>query len=310
MVAGLALAHPLLTSKKSSIKMKVEILYPAQSLLGEGPLWHAERNSCFWVDIERGILFEYHWINKATKTWKFNGRLTSVCPSKENCLILSLNTGIARFDLNTEKLELLINIESGITNNRCNDAKCDSSGRLWIGTMDMSFKPGASSLYCIDKNLSVKKKLGNLTISNGMAWTADNKRMYFIDSPTQTIQSYSFESISGDILFEKNAVYIPEEMGTPDGMCIDSEGMLWVAHWGGYGVYRWNPLNGDLLEKIEIPVPHVTSCAFAGENLDHLIITTARGDLNEDELKKYPESGNVFILKTKVRGTEPNNCIF
>jgi sugar lactone lactonase YvrE len=262
------------------------------------------------VDIEQGMLFEYHWVSKETKTWKFDGRLTSVCPSIENGLILSLNTGIARFNLATEKLEWLLDIESEIKNNRCNDAKCDSSGRLWIGTMDMDFKLGAASLYCIDKNLSIEKKLGNLTISNGMAWTADNQRMYFIDSPTQTIKSYIFDANSGAILFDKNAVHIPEEMGTPDGMCIDHEGMLWVAHWGGYGVYRWNPVNGDLIEKIEIPVPHVTSCAFAGENLDHLIITTARGDLNEDELKKYPESGNVFILKTKFRGTKPNTCIF
>jgi len=277
--------------------MKAEILYPAQCLLGEGPLWHAERNSCFWVDIERGILFEYHWISKKTKTWKFEGRLSMVCRSKANLLILGLNAGIARFDLITEKLEWLLDIESGITNNRCNDAKCDSSGRLWIGTMDMTFKPGASSLYCIDKNLSIEKKLINLTISNGMAWTSDNKRMYFIDSPTQSVQSYFFDPVTGDILFEKNAG-------------IDREGMLWIAHWGGFGVYRWNPLDGNLLEKIEIPVPHVTSCAFAGENLDHLIITTARGDLNDDELKKYPESGNVFYLKMKVRGSEPNTCIF
>jgi sugar lactone lactonase YvrE len=290
--------------------IKAKTLYPAQCLLGEGPLWHAERNSCFWVDIERGMLFECHWDSKETQTWKFEGRLTMVCPGKANCLILGLNAGIARFDLKSGKLEWLLDIESEIPNNRCNDAKCDSSGRLWIGTMDMNFKPGASSLYCIDKNLDVEKKLSNLTISNGMAWTADNKRMYFIDSPTQTIQSYIFDANSGDILFEKNAVLIPKEIGTPDGMCIDREGMLWVAHWGGFGVYRWNPADGKLIEKIEIPVPHVTSCAFAGENLDHLIITTARGDLNEDELKKYPKSGNVFILKMKVGGTEPNNCIF
>jgi sugar lactone lactonase YvrE len=310
MVVGLVLVPHLLTSKKSSITMKAELLYPAHCLLGEGPLWHTERNSCFWVDIERGMLFEYHWLSKETKTCKFDGRLTMVCPGKANYLILGLNAGIARFDLTTEKLEWLLDIESEITNNRCNDAKCDSKGRLWLGTMDMDFKPGAASLYCIDKNLSIEKKLSNLTISNGMAWTSDNTRMYFIDSPTQIIKSYIFDANSGAILFEKNAVLIPKEMGTPDGMCIDSEGMLWVAHWGGFGVYRWNPANGDLLEKIEIPVPHVTSCAFVGENLDHLIITTAKGDLNEDELKKYPESGNVFILKMKVRGTEPNTCNF
>ncbi len=290
--------------------MKAKILYPAQCLLGEGPLWHAERNSFFWVDIERGILFEYPWISKEIRTWKFEYRLTMACISSADSLILGLNTGIARFNLSDEKLEWLLDLEPGIKENRCNDGKCDAQGRLWLGTMDMKFKPGASSLYCIDKNLSIQKKLGKLTISNGMAWTTDNRRMYFIDSPTQSVKSYSFDLDSGEIQFERNAVHIPQELGSPDGMCIDREGMLWVAHWGGFGVYRWNPLNGELLEKIEIPVPHVTSCTFGGENLDHLIITTARGDLNDEDLKKYPESGNVFFLKMEPRGTEPNTCIF
>jgi sugar lactone lactonase YvrE len=188
--------------------MKAEVLYTSQCLLGEGPLWHAGRNSCFWVDIESGTLFEYQWLSKETRTWKFDGRLTMACLSTANCLILGLNAGIARFDLITEKLEWLLDIESEIKGNRCNDAKCDSKGRLWIGTMDMTFKLGASSLYCIDKNLSIEKKLSKLTISNGMAWTSDNKRMYFIDSPTQSVQSYSFDPVTGDILFEENAVYI------------------------------------------------------------------------------------------------------
>ena len=290
--------------------MKASVLYPSQCLLGEGPMWHTERKSCFWVDIESGILFEYKWISKETRTWKFDYKLTMICPSSANRLILGLNGGIARFDLNSEKLEWLLDIETEIKENRCNDGACDSRGRLWIGTMNKTFKQGAGSLYCIDKYLNINTKLKDLTISNGIAWTAGNKRMYFIDSPKQTVQSYIFNEDNGEITFEKNAVHIPEALGTPDGMCIDREGMLWVAHWGGFGVYRWNPQDGTLLEKIEIPAPHVTSCAFAGEDLDHLIITTARGDLNEDDLKKYPESGNIFFLKMKVKGTEPNTCIF
>ncbi len=290
--------------------MKAEVLYPSQCLLGEGPIWHTNRNSCFWVDIDGGILFEYNWLNKETQTWKFDYKLSMVCRSTADCLILGLNGGIARFDLNTEKLQWLLNIETEIKENRLNDGKCDSIGRLWIGSMDMTFKQGAGSLYCIDQNLSISKKLSDLTISNGIAWTAGNDRMYFIDSPEQTVQSYFFDPISGDIQLEKNVIHIPLKMGTPDGMCIDKEGMLWVAHWGGFGVYRWNPADGALLEKIEIPVPYVTSCAFAGENLDHLIITTARGGLSEKELEKYPESGNVFFIKPGVKGLAPNSCIF
>lgn len=289
--------------------MKATVLYPSRCLLGEGPLWHAERHSCFWIDIERGNLYEYNWLTKQTYTRQFDYRLTLVIPATNNQLILGLDGGIARFDLIAEKLEWLLDIETDRKENRCNDGACDVRGRLWIGSMNMAFKPGAGSLYCIDENLKLSKKLKNLTIANGIAWSADNTRMYFIDSPTQSVQFYIFDANSGEIVFEKNAIHIPEEMGTPDGMCIDTEGMLWVAHWGGFGVYRWDSNTGNLIEKIDIPVPHVTSCAFVGEDLEYLLITTARGDLNEKDLQKYPESGNTFLIKSGVKGIAPNLCL-
>lgn len=290
--------------------MRASVLYPSQCILGEGPIWHTERKCCFWVDIERGILYEYNWVSKVTKTWRFDYKVTMVTQGTNNNLILGLNGGIARFDLKSERLEWLLDIETELKENRCNDGACDSQGRLWIGTMHMDFKQGAGSLYCIDKNLNILKKLDKVTISNGIVWSLDNKRLYYIDSPTQVVQSFIFKEETGEIFFEKNAIQIPVEMGTPDGMTIDQEGMLWIAHWGGFGIYRWNPLDGKFMDKIEIPVPNVTSCAFAGESLDHLIITTARGNLNEEELKKYPESGNIFWAKADVKGIASNKCIF
>ena len=98
-------------------------------------------------------------------------------------------------------------------------------------------------------------------------------------------------------------------MGTPDGMAIDEEGMLWIAHWGGFGVYRWNPNSSELLSKIDLPVPQVSSCAFVGDELDHLLITTARENMSPEDVKKYPESGDVFIVKTGVKGTLSNRCL-
>jgi sugar lactone lactonase YvrE len=86
--------------------------------------------------------------------------------------------------------------------------------------------------------------------------------------------------------------------------------MLWIAHWGGYGVYKWNPNDGSLLDKIEISAPYVTSCTFAGDNLDYMVITTAKGDLNEADLSRYPESGNTFWLKLETRGFVSNKCVF
>jgi len=287
--------------------MKTTLLYSSQCYLGEGPLWHAESKSCFWVDIESGVLYEYKWLDKTIKTWQFNYKVTMVMQGKNDDLILALNASVARFDPISGQLKWLLDIEN-LTHNRCNDGCCDSLGRLWLGTMHMKHLKGAGSLYCIDENKQVNKKIGNTTISNGLAWSLDNTRLYFIDSPTQMVQSFIYNEKSAEISCEKSAIHIPVNMGTPDGMAIDEEGMLWIAHWGGFGVYRWNPFTGEHLDTIEVPVPNVTSCAFAGENLDQLIITTARENLNEEQLKKYPESGDVFLAKPGVKGVKAFKC--
>jgi sugar lactone lactonase YvrE len=101
-------------------------------------------------------------------------------------------------------------------------------------------------------------------------------------------------------------VNIPPETGSPDGMCIDEEGMLWIAQWNGFGVYRWNPITGKLLDKIEVPVPQVSSCAFGGNDFDELFITTAREHFTEEQKAQYPESGSVYIAKPGVRGVRKN----
>lgn len=288
---------------------KADVLYASQCILGESPLWHSERKSCFWVDIENGILYEYNWIKQTTRDWKFNYRLTLVLQGKGNQLILALDAKIARFDLETEQIEWLVDVDRD-SKIRCNDGACDSQGRLWVGTMHLEQKHGAGALYCIENNLKAHKKLSNTTISNGIAWSLDNKRLYFIDSPTQTVQSFIFEQKTGEIIFEKNVIPIPDEMGSPDGMAIDEEGMLWIAQWGGFGIYRWNPRNGNLIEKIEVPVPQVSSCVFVGENLDYLLITTARENMKDEELKRYPKSGDVFLVRVGVRGVLSNKCGF
>ena len=264
---------------------KADLLCASQCILGESPLWHPERKCCFWVDIENGVLYEYNWVKQTMRDWKFNYRLTLVLQGRDDQLILALDAKIASFDLETEKVRWLADVEPG-SETRCNDGACDTRGRLWVGTMHLEQKDKAGALYCMDEDLKVHKKLSNSTISNGIAWSLDNKRLYYIDSPTQAVQSFIFEEKTGEIIFEKNAISIPDEMGSPDGMAIDEEGMLWIAHWGGFGLYRWNPLNGELLDKIEVPVPQVSSCAFVGDTLDYLMITTARENMKEEELKE------------------------
>ncbi len=269
----------------------------SQCFLGEGPLWHAQRGSFFWVDIERGDLFEHHLSSGQTKTRHFPHRLAVVLEGENGTLILGLDRRLARFDPETEVLEWLCEVENDLPLHRFNDGKVDPKGRIWIGTLSREFTPGAGSLYRIDADYRPVRVLSGLTISNGMAWTEDQSTFYFIDTPTRQIREFGFEAASGEITFRRVAVEVPEELGFPDGMCIDREGMLWVGHYGGFGVFRWNPKTGELLDQIKLPVPHVTSCCFGGEKLDHLLITTAQENLSEEELQKYPQSGDVFLVK-------------
>ncbi|GMQ28920.1 SMP-30/gluconolactonase/LRE family protein [Algoriphagus confluentis] len=280
----------------------------SQCFLGEGPLWIANLGCFFWVDIEMGNLHCYHLASEKLEIRHFPNRLAVVLEGQNGKLILGLDRRLVRYDWDKEVIEELCEVESDLALNRFNDGKVDPQGRIWIGTLSRLFTEGAGSLYRIGTDLKPQIQLQNLTISNGMAWTVDQRTYYFIDTPTKNIHEFAFDPESGAIEFRRIAVEIPEGLGFPDGMCIDREGMLWVAHYAGSGVYRWNPKTGKLLDKIELPAPHVTSCCFGGENLDLMLITTAQENLTGDDLEKYPQSGDVFLVNVEVGGLESNRA--
>jgi sugar lactone lactonase YvrE len=281
--------------------LQASLLFKSENMLAEGPYWHAGRKSFFWVDIDGKKFHEYNWVTGKVNEWKLDYRVSLIAESNySHHLLLGVQGGLISFNLDNSTFEWLRDIEKEIPMNRTNDGGCDPYGRLWIGTMHREFHKGKGSLYSVEHDLSIKKRLDNVTISNGIVWSQDGTKMYYIDSPTKTIQCFLFNNETGDLQFEKIAIRINE--GSPDGMCMDEEGMLWIAQWDAFGVYRWNPGTGKLLDRIELPVPQVSSCAFGGENMDQLFITTARENMDEETLKKYPLSGNVFIAKPGVKG--------
>jgi sugar lactone lactonase YvrE len=296
-----------MTEQQPYSTSKAALVYPAGNTLGEGPVWHAERQSFFWVDIEGRRLQEIVWPAGVVQSWMVPQRIGTMVPYKTDQVVVALEDGLAVLHLDTGKLQWLLEIEKEQKDNRPNDGKCDRNGRLWLGTMHLQANQPTGSLYCIEAGGTVTQKLATLTISNGMAWSADNKHFYFIDSPQQRVDEYAFDAPTGDITFSRTAVTIPSEMGLPDGMTIDSEGMLWVAQWDGFCVCRWNPATGALLHKVEVPVPQVTSCTFGGKDLDILLITTARDGMSEEALARYPESGHLFMAQTRAPGFAPDN---
>jgi sugar lactone lactonase YvrE len=283
---------------------------PVQCVLAEGPLWHAGDQAFYWVDIEGKRLYRYNWDSAALAHWDFEQRVTFVQIGKHNKLILGLDRDLVRFDPLSKKVEYLIQVDEKFPANRCNDAKADASGRLWVGTMSTAVSQGAGSLYRIGSGMDADRMLDNLTIGNGMAWSEDGKSFFYIDSPTRAVQKFQFDPATGQIQFDRIVVQVPEALGMPDGMTIDRQGRLWVAIYGGAGVYVWDSDSGELIQKIEIPAPHVTSCAFVGEALDMLMVTTAREYLSEEALAEFPESGNVFFIKVDAQGYAPNEVDF
>jgi sugar lactone lactonase YvrE len=282
--------------------MTVSILFPSKCKIGESPMWHERRKSFFWVDIEMAILYEFNWVNHRTRFWKLDHRVSVVIENQDGDLILGLQGGIAKFNFTDGTIRWLAEVDKQISDNRCNDGACDSSGRIWVGSMNLHCHDMAGSLYCIDADLVPKKMIAGVTIPNGIAWSADDQRMYFIDSPSGSVSSYFFNKVKGEIFFERIVVEIPGNKGIPDGMAIDEQGKLWIALYGGFSVTRWDPQNGRFMQAIDLPVPNVTNCAFGGEHLDELVITTAREKLTRKQLNQYPQSGNVFLVKNLGKG--------
>jgi sugar lactone lactonase YvrE len=165
---------------------------------------------------------------------------------------------------------------------------------------------GAGALYRVSPDFRGSKKISNTSISNGMAWSSDHTTFFYIDTPTHEVWRFDYKLETGEISNKSIAFSIPESYGSPDGMCIDSEDMLWIAHWGGNCVRRWNPNTGKVLEKIEVDAPHVTCCCFGGKDLDTLYITTARSGLSEARLEEFPSSGGLFVYRPGVKGTPIN----
>lgn len=279
-----------------------ELILDAKATLGEGPSSDHEKKKLSWIDIVEKKIHLFDLVSGSNQTIELGQNVGAAVPRKTGGFVLALRDGFYSIDQTTKQLTFIINPEANIPNNQFNDGKCDVAGRSWAGTMASDEEQGAGSLYCLNVDHSVSRMEENVTVSNGMTWSPDNKTMYYIDSPTFQIVAFDFNPETGSIQNKRVVVDVPLEMGSPDGMTSDMEGMIWVAHWGGSQITRWDPTTGELLKSIKIPAPIVTSCCFGGENMDELFVTTARISLSDETLQEYPHAGGLFKIQTEVKG--------
>jgi sugar lactone lactonase YvrE len=170
--------------------------------------------------------------------------------------------------------------------------------------MALDERPGAGALYRLSVDGTVERMLPEVSISNGIGWTGDNRRMYFIDSPTQRIDVFDFDVEAGTICNRRPFVSIPPGSGVPDGLTLDADDFVWVALWRGGAVHRYTP-DGELDLIVRVPVTHPTSCAFGGPDLRDLYITTASIALSDGERARQGMAGDLFRCRPGPTGRVP-----
>jgi sugar lactone lactonase YvrE len=279
-----------------------EWILDAKATLGEGAIWDANHQVLYWIDIIESQVHIYDPAADKDRTIQLDQMVGTVVPRQSGGLMVAVHHGFAGLDLETEQMQIVADPERDRPENRFNDGKCDPAGRFWAGTLSLEGKQGTCNLWRLDADLTVHKMLEGVSVSNGIVWTQDLQTMYYVDTPTRRVDRFDYDHETGEIANRRVAVHIPEGMGFPDGMTIDREGMLWVCLWQGGKVSRWDPETGELLQTLDLPAANVTSCAFGGENLDQLYVTTARIGVTDEQLQQQPLAGGLFRAKVGVSG--------
>lgn len=278
---------------------KLECVFRKKALLGEGPIWENDKERLIWVDILGKQLHFYNPSASEDRVHSVEKLIGTAAPASDGSYLLALQDGIYRFREKDREMEFITSPERHIPGNRFNDGKCDPAGRFWVGTMSLEGKSGMASLYRIDTDLKVTRAETGIDLSNGLGWSPAGDQMYFIDTLKGTVYAYDYRLDTGDISGRRVLMRFSGENGMPDGMTVDADGRLWIAHWGGSRVTCWDPATCTELERIEVPARLVTSCAFGGSNLEDLYITTAD---DRESGQEDPYGGSLFRIKTGAKG--------
>jgi sugar lactone lactonase YvrE len=252
-----------------------ERLPVAAGTLAECPYWDAAAAGLYWVDIPAGRV---HFVDESgrQRTWEAGQPAGAVAGRAGGGLVLAVRDGFVTMDTATGQTSALAPVELNLPGNRMNDGACDRAGRFFAGTKAEDDAPGAGALYRLDPDHAVSRVITDVTVSNGIGWSPDERLMYYVDSPTRRIDVLDYDAASGAAGGRRAFARLPARGAMPDGLTVDAEGGVWVALWGGSAVHRYDAA-GRLDRVLEVPHVNVTSCAFGGPGLDLLYVTAAAG---------------------------------
>jgi D-xylonolactonase len=242
--------------------------------LGEGLLWSARENAVYWVDILAPALHRLSLVSETVSSWSLPEKVGWVVERRDRPgFIAGLQSGFHELTLDPFVCRRLVDPEPHLPNNRLNDATVDHLGRIWAGTMDCGCEIETGSLYRLDTDLTVKRCDSGYIVTNGPALSPGREFLYHNDTGRGVVYRFALTP-DGELGEKREFLRFPPQWGLPDGMTVDADGGLWIAHWGGSRVSRFTP-DGQLDRSIPLPVSQVTNCVFAGAELDRMFVTSA-----------------------------------
>lgn len=267
---------------------------------GEGPVWW--NGSLYFVDIEGRCIHRYDPSSDRLTSWDAGQRIGFLVPREHGGFVVGGDHGLYFFDELAGEFSKIADPEPDKPNNRFNDGKCAPDGRLFAGTISLVRKTGDALLYRLDPDRRLTAAHGPLTTSNGMAWSADGKTMYHIDTPTRQVMAFDYRD-DGSITHPRVAFSTDHIDASPDGMCIDENDHLWIAFCHGGCVCCFNPATGDEVRRLALPCLETTSCTFGGPDFADLYVTTGIHKTAKEE-----HAGHLFVIRDLgVRGRKADS---
>ncbi|MED5618000.1 SMP-30/gluconolactonase/LRE family protein [Ideonella sp. BN130291] len=286
---------------------EVSPVWEAGALLGEGLCWSPALQALYWVDIHGHRLMRWHVATGERREWRFGESISAVAErANGRGLVVALHKGPAFFDPETGDLQRLHEPEPHHPGNRFNDGKCDRHGRFWAGSMDTACQAPTGSLYCLHAEGQHTRLRcawpANFAVVNGPAWSLDGRTVWVNETARGVVHVARFEPETGELGEQRPWLRFAKGDGYPDGMTVDARGRLWIAHWAGACVTCHAPDDGRELARLTLPTSNVTNVIFGGPDLRTLYITTAAGELSDEQRASQPLAGALFTATTDAQG--------
>lgn len=288
--------------------MQAQLYLDSQHDLAEGPVWH--EGKLYWVNITAGRLYRHDPTNDSTTHWDVGATLGVALPAANGWWWNARERDCAWLHEPTGKIvPIAATIAPDVpANHRFNDGFCGPDGHPWVGSAALDGSRETAALYRADPTGALHLALANITLSNGLGWSPDHHRFYYVDSLAHQLAVFDYDAATHQIRNRRILREFPPDGSVPDGLSIDTAGHVWLAIWGGAKVLRLHGLTGEILDQIELPVTQVTSCCFGGPDHQTLFITTARAGLDEKAVREQPFAGGIFAVETRTRGLPPTPC--